>query len=60
MIFGKDKGTSRFYSEQYLARYVAEFEFRHNNRSGLGATDGERTATALSSIGGQAPDVPAD
>jgi len=41
------KGTYRFCSEQHLARYVAEFEFRHNNRSGLGVNDGERTANAL-------------
>jgi transposase-like protein len=41
------KGTSRFCSEQHLARYIAEFEFRHNNRSAIGITDGERTANAL-------------
>ena len=34
------RGTYRFCSEQHLKRYVAEFEFRHNNRSGLGVTDG--------------------
>jgi transposase-like protein len=41
------KGTYRFCSEQHLKRYLAEFEFRHNNRSGLGVNDGERTAMAL-------------
>ena len=41
------KGTHRFCSEQHMARYFAKFEFRHNNRSGLGIEDGERTAIAL-------------
>lgn len=40
------KGTYRFCSEQHLKRYLAEFEFRHNNRVGLGVNDGERTAKA--------------
>ena len=30
-----------------LKRYLVEFEFRYNNRSGLGITDGERTMRAL-------------
>ena len=47
------KGTYRFCSEQHLKRYLAEFEFRHNNRSGLGVTDGERTAKSLSGIEGK-------
>jgi transposase-like protein len=33
------KGTYRFCSEQHLKRYLAEFEFRHNNRVGLGIND---------------------
>ncbi len=47
------KGTYRFCSEQHLARYLAEFEFRHNHRSGLGINDGERTAIALKGIEGK-------
>ena len=47
------KGTYRFCSEKHLARYLSEFEFRHNNRSGLGVTDGERTAKALAGIEGK-------
>jgi transposase-like protein len=47
------RGTYRFCSEQHLKRYLAEFEFRHNNRSGLGISDGERTATALKGIEGK-------
>jgi transposase-like protein len=41
------KGTYRFCSEQHLQRYLNEFEFRHNNRSGLGVNDGERTVLAM-------------
>ena len=47
------KGTYRFCSEQHLSRYLTEFEFRHNNRSGLGVSDGERAATALKGIEGK-------
>ena len=47
------KGTYRFCSEQHLQRYLTEFEFRHNNRSGLGISDGERTANALKGIEGK-------
>ena len=47
------KGTYRFCSEQHLARYLSEFEFRHNNRSALGITDGERTANALKGAEGK-------
>lgn len=36
-------GTYRQCGEQHLKRYLAEFEFRHNNRAGLGVNDGERT-----------------
>ena len=47
------KGTYRLCGEQHLQRYVTEFEFRHNNRAGLGISDGERTATALKGIEGK-------
>jgi transposase-like protein len=47
------KGTYRFCSEQHSQRYVSEFEFRHNNRSGLGVNDGERTANAMRGIEGK-------
>jgi hypothetical protein len=30
-----------------LDRYLAEFDFRYNKRSGLGIEDGERAAEAL-------------
>lgn len=47
------KGVYGFCSEQHLERYLAEFQFRYNNRSGLGVTDGERTALALKGIEGK-------
>jgi transposase-like protein len=37
-------GTYHHISEQHLDRYLAEFDFRYNNRSGLGIEDGERAA----------------
>jgi transposase-like protein len=47
------RGTYRFCSEQHLQRYLAEFEFRHNHRSGPGFKDGERTAQAMRGIEGK-------
>jgi hypothetical protein len=47
------KGVYHFCGEQHLGRYLAEFEFRYNNRSGLGVSDGERAARALKGIDGK-------
>ena len=47
------RGTYIHCSEQHLQRYLAEFEFRHNNRSGLGISDGKRTALAMKGIEGK-------
>ena len=47
------KGIYQHCSEKHLHRYLAEFDFRYNNRSSLGVTDGERTANALKCIGGK-------
>jgi transposase-like protein len=47
------KGTYRFCGEQHLQRYLNEFQFRHNNRSGLGVSDKERAAIALKGIEGK-------
>jgi transposase-like protein len=47
------KGTYRFCGEQHLQRYLNEFEFRHNNRSGLGIGDTERAARTLKGIEGK-------
>jgi transposase-like protein len=47
------RGTYHFCNEKHLARYVSEFAFRYNYRSGLGVEDGERTAIALKGIEGK-------
>lgn len=47
------KGTYKFCGEQHLQRYLNEFAFRYNNRSGLGISDGERTARAMKGIEGK-------
>lgn len=38
---------------QHLQRYVTEFEFRHNNRAGLGVNDKMRAETLLKGIEGK-------
>jgi hypothetical protein len=40
-------------SSQNLKRYVAEFDFRYNNRTALGVDDFSRTMTALLGIKGK-------
>jgi transposase-like protein len=47
------RSTYTFCGEQHLQRYLTEFQFRYNNRSGLGVSDGERTAIALKGIEGK-------
>lgn len=46
-------GTFHHVSEAHLARYLAEFDFRYSNRSGLGVDDTERTQEALRGIVGK-------
>jgi transposase-like protein len=46
-------GVYHSVSEAHLHRYLVEFDFRHNNRSALGVTDGERAAKALKGIEGK-------
>jgi len=43
-------GTFHHVSQQHLGRYLAEFDFRYNNRSALGVEDQARAATALRGI----------
>ena len=40
-------GTFHHVSQQHLKRYLAEFDFRHNNRSKLGIEDKERATKAI-------------
>jgi ISXO2-like transposase domain len=46
-------GTHHSISEAHLHRYLAEFDFRYNNRSKLGVEDTERVAKIISGIGGK-------
>ena len=46
-------GTYHSVSEAHLHRYLAEFDFRYNNRSKLGCEDAERSERALKSIVGK-------
>ena len=47
------KGIYQHCSEKHLHRYVAEFDFRYNNRIKLGVDDAARTANALQGIVGK-------
>jgi transposase-like protein len=46
-------GTYHHISEAHLPRYLAEFDFRYNNRIGLGVDDAERTRRALAGVVGK-------
>jgi transposase-like protein len=46
-------GTYRHVSEAHLKRYLAEFDFRYNERSALGVEDGERATKAIQGIVGK-------
>jgi transposase-like protein len=46
-------GTYHHVSQQHLKRYLAEFDFRYNERSRLGVTDSERTTKAVKGIAGK-------
>ena len=47
------KGVYQHCSEKHLHRYLAEFDFRYNNRIALGTNDGERAALAMKGIVGK-------
>ena len=46
-------GVYQHVSQQHLKRYLAEFDFRHNERSGLGVNDSQRRDKALKGIAGK-------
>jgi ISXO2-like transposase domain len=46
-------GTYHHVSQQHLKRYLAEFDFRHNERMALGVDDSERATKALKGIVGK-------
>jgi len=47
------RGTYQHCDERHLHRYVAEFDFRYNNRASLGVNDNERAREALRGITGK-------
>jgi len=47
------KGVYQHCREDHLQRYLAEFDFRYNNREGLKITDTARTILALKGIEGK-------
>jgi transposase-like protein len=47
------KGIYQHCGEQHLHRYLAEFEFRYNNREALGCNDSDRSISALKGIVGK-------
>jgi transposase-like protein len=47
------RGVYQHCGERHLHRYLAEFDFRYNNRSGLGVEDGERAQRALEGVTGK-------
>jgi transposase-like protein len=46
-------GTYHHVSGEHLKRYLAEFDFRYNNREALGVTDRERMVKSISGIVGK-------
>ena len=47
------KGVYQHCSEKHLHRYLAEFDFRYNNRVSLGVADKERAERALKGVAGK-------
>src|SRR5205823_5583391 len=47
------KGIYQHCSEKHLHRYLAEFDFRYNERAALGVDDQERAAKALRGVTGK-------
>ena len=47
------KGVYQHCSEQHLFRYLAEFDFRHSNREGLGVDATGRHIAAVKGIEGK-------
>ena len=47
------KGVYQHCSGDHLYRYLAAFDFRHNNRTALGVEDGQRAERLLSGLAGK-------
>ncbi len=46
-------GVYHHVSQQHLKRYLAEYDFRYNEREALGVSDAERMAKAIPGIVGK-------
>jgi len=46
-------GTYQHMDKKHLDRYLAEFDFRYNNRAAVGVNDSERTRAAMKGIEGK-------
>jgi hypothetical protein len=46
-------GTFHHVSQQHLKRYLAEFDFRYNERVALGVNDADRMSKSISGIVGK-------
>jgi hypothetical protein len=46
-------GVYQYCSEAHLHRYLAEFEFRYNNREALDCNDRDRSVATLRGISGK-------
>jgi hypothetical protein len=46
-------GTFHHVSQQHLKRYLAEFDFRYNEREALGVSDAERMSRSIGGIVGK-------
>ena len=46
-------GVYHHVSQKHLRRYLGEFDFRYNERMGLGVSDAERAKKALKGITGK-------
>ena len=47
------RGVYQHCKEKHLHRYLAEFDFRYNNRTYLGVNDAERATLAMKGIEGK-------
>ena len=47
------RGVYQHCAEQHLHRYLAEFEFRYNNRTANGVDDRQRAVNAVAGIAGK-------
>jgi hypothetical protein len=46
-------GTFHHVSQQHLKRYLAEFDFRYNERTALGMSDADRMSKSIAGIVGK-------